>query len=278
MRAHNMPRGQTEQLTPAICLSTHLSLHCLTVFSLTMACSLFFAFFCTSVWCRTQKQTLFHHAGEKQDPLTACTVGTDVSSGSPAITEFCFASSFNNPGPRSQFNNACVVISLSRFSFTAEWWAKVLDASWPVLSFFYPDIFHESMTWKQQRVNTKAVPSCTRHRFVIKCPSLWIGALLLNCTQNGLLFQQITHSLAYSSHEGATSFISQYWLHTSSPCLARLVVVFGTVINPETLWINQTVESTLIFIHIHLILASSPWSWREYQSRKVGSSHLGNRL
>lgn len=88
----------------------------------------------------------------------------------------------------------------------------------------------------------------------------WIGLGLLGVDwHTWMCALSAAHILTYSPFEGVSSFIFQQRLYTSSPCLTGLVVVLGTVITPESLWINPTVESTLIFSPIHLILASAQW-------------------
>lgn len=71
-------------------------------------------------------------------------------------------------------------------------------------------------------------------------------------------------------------------LHASSPQHARLAVANGTVISPESPWINQTGEERIdLQSNPSDIVFSSMKEWgmqHENQSRKVSGSRLGNRL
>lgn len=71
-------------------------------------------------------------------------------------------------------------------------------------------------------------------------------------------------------------------LHASSPQHACLVVVLGTVISPESPWINQTGEERIdLQSNPSDIGFSSMKEWgmqHENQSHKVRGSRLGNRL
>lgn len=88
--------------------------------------------------------------------------------------------------------------------------------------------------------------------------SHWIGSgiLFVGCHM-WVCALSAAHILAYSSHL-KESVHSSLTIGLTHP-LVWLIVASGTVITLETLWINQTVENTLIFSPIHQILASARW-------------------
>lgn len=148
---------------------------------------------------------------------------------------------------------------------------------------YFPSKYHMVTTEGKHQTSAKLHQgTLLPNRLVIKSPSLWISALLLNCTQNGLLFQQITHSLAYSSHlkeplHSSPSTGFSHPLHVSPGSLRCL----GQ-------WLIQRVYGLIRLWRAHWSSFKSIWYWlllheagemqQENQSRKVGRSHLGNRL
>lgn len=101
-----------------------------------------------------------------------------------------------------------------------------------------------------------------------------VRATLL-CSCNIVL--QCFHLLRESPHSSVCLS-----LHASSRQHARLVVVLGTVISPESPWINQTGEERIdLQSNPSDIGFSSMKEWgmqHENQSHKVRGSRLGNRL
>lgn len=85
-----MPRGQAEQLTPAICLSTHFSLKR----SVFITDFIFYPFSLYSHDTRHQIRHLTNLAGQRQEQCTLPAVVTKVSRSSPAerATNFCCVS------------------------------------------------------------------------------------------------------------------------------------------------------------------------------------------
>ena len=114
--------------------------------------------------------------------------------------------------------------------------------------------------------------------------SLWMGSGVHSVDwQTWLCALSAAHILAYSSHlkESVHSSLSIGLAHPShvSP---RLIVVLGTVITPERLWINQEcgeridLQSNPSDIGVHSMAGGE--AQHGNQSRKVRGSHLRNRL
>lgn len=171
-----MPRGQAEQLTTAICLSTHLGLKLLALSSLLISFLPLFSSICTTVNTKSDTWPAWQDRSRSCAP---CQRWWLKSAGAllPKEPQISAAPlSYVRPGPGSQSKSSARVLRSLWFLFRSRMMNR---GAWCQLACpkLFTQILHQSVVWQLDGVTqSQATP---RHatgvylldRLIIKCPT-----------------------------------------------------------------------------------------------------------